>query len=162
MTPLRSRNRPDKGSCPKGQLALVILSFVAVSACQSEPVSTLPADPDSVVASGRDIYTSEGCVNCHGSRGEGEIGPQLNEGSVLETFGSCNDQLRWIELGSARWLIEVGASYGDPGKPVEGGMPTFGSRLDPDQIVAVAAFTRSAFGGAGVEEAVADCEGNRP
>ncbi|MGA7228994.1 MAG: cytochrome c [Acidimicrobiia bacterium] len=129
--------------------------LVSLVACSNN--AQTPPDPTRVIELGRDLFHSEGCVHCHGENGQGLIGPRLNNGSVLDTFSSCADQARWIEEGSAGWLRDFGSSYGDTNKPVKGGMPGFGKRLDPEQLRAVASFTRVVFGGADPDRVIADC-----
>jgi mono/diheme cytochrome c family protein len=132
-----------------------LVGMLVLSGCL-DPGEETP-DAASLIAQGEVLYRSEGCVNCHGIEGQGVIAPRLNEGAVLETFPSCAGQLRWVTLGSGEWARDVGATYGAGGKPVLGGMPSFGRRLDPEQIRQVVSFTRTVFGGADPVDVLADC-----
>lgn len=147
ITP-RSRRRAASA------LALLITLVTACSTSATEPIAA-----SEMVDRGRALFTSEGCVNCHGEEGQGLVGPRLRGGSVLETFPVCYEQVRWVSLGSARWKKEVGSTYGATSKPVRGGMPSFGSRLSSDQIMELVVFTRTVFGGSPPEEAVSNCSG---
>jgi len=131
-----------------GLVALALL----VAACGGAEGSTI----DPLVAEGRDVY-GRLCSTCHGGGGAGGVGPGFS--GVLETFPACADQVRWIALGSAGWLEEVGPTYGEQDKEVRGGMPGFGDSLTPDQIEAVATFVRVRYGGGEESTTVAGCVG---
>ncbi len=77
---------------------------------------------------------------------------------MLTTFGSCEDHLTWVRLGTQGWAADVGDTYGDSNKPVGGGgtMPGF-STLSDEQLRSVVYFERVRFGGANPEEALTDC-----
>ena len=109
--------------------------------------------PDAYIE-GRSAYGSI-CSACHGNAGQGGVGPEMSQ--VLETFPSCDDQIHWITLGSDRWLDEVGPTYGEPARPVEGGMAPIGDQLSPEEIAAVAMYERVRFGGLEIEEASRQC-----
>jgi mono/diheme cytochrome c family protein len=99
------------------------------------------------------------CASCHGSNGEGVSGPALT--GVGETFADPVDQAHWVTLGSTGWQQDVGNTYGDPDKPVTGGMPAWGEELTPEELMSVVAYERSEFGGLDVvEEGLIDAEGN--
>lgn len=110
---------------------------------------------------GGDIFmgtavTGVNCSGCHGVNGQGtDTFPALT--GVLTTFGSCSDQIEWINLGSSGWLAANGSTYGDTQKPVNQGMPTFGGTLTPEQIASVATFERVRFGGEDPDQALVDC-----
>jgi mono/diheme cytochrome c family protein len=111
------------------------------------------------LADGEQVYVDvAACQACHGDQGQGVSAPALAGGAVLTTFGSCEDHVNWVRLGTQGWAAEVGDTYGDTGKPVGGGgtMPAF-STLSDEQLRAVAYFERVRFGGANPDEALADC-----
>ena len=93
---------------------------------------------------GRGVYADR-CSSCHGSRGQGGVGPSLAD--VLETFPSCTEQQDWIALGSERWKAERGPTYGADDTAVTKVMPEHASSLTVDEIAAVAAFERVQYGG---------------
>lgn len=108
------------------------------------------------VALGADLYAGNvtpaaTCAGCHGANGEGSASfPALT--GVLTTFGSCEDHVEWVLLGSAGF----DNTYGDTNKPVQSGMPSHQALTD-EQLRSVAAFERVRFGGANPEETLADC-----
>jgi hypothetical protein len=109
------------------------------------------------IAQGQAIYDAAGsCQGCHGATGGGSGAiPALT--GVLTTFGSCADHVEWVNLGSAGFQAAGESTYGDPNKPINGGMPSFGTSLSAEQLASVAAFERVRFGGADPAEALADC-----
>ncbi len=102
---------------------------------------------------GRSIY-ADTCSVCHGSRGQGGVGPALDQ--VTATWPDCARQVEWIALGSDGWRARHGDVYGATAKPVEGGMPAQDSLTDAEQRL-VAAFERVTYGGMDREEALAAC-----
>ena len=135
-----------------GLVALIALT----ASCGGDP-SSQPIDPEAVTSTGAMLYEDEGCANCHGLRGNGDIGPDLS--GVLRTFSSCDTQVEWVSLGSAKWSQQRGSSYGDANKPVRGGMPGFGERLEERQIRRIVSFTRTEFAGGDQGEVVESCLG---
>lgn len=104
------------------------------------------------IAMGEDVYQNvANCDGCHGANGQGGVGPGF--GGVVTTFGSCADHIEWVTLGSEGFQ----GTYGDTDKPVNGGMPAFGSTLTEEQLAAVVAFERVRFGGADPTETLTDC-----
>ena len=93
---------------------------------------------------GRDVY-GDRCSACHGNRGQGGVAPSLAD--VLDTWPDCADHQDWISLGSERWKIERGATYGANDAPVTKVMPEHATTLTSDEIAAVAAFERVEYGG---------------
>lgn len=95
----------------------------------------------------RDTYAT--CATCHGKTGDGGVGPAL--ASVRETFPDCEEQIRWIRLGSNRWREEIGSTYGADETPVEGAMPSF-EHLGDAVIRRVAMYERVRFGGGEIDQ----------
>lgn len=112
-----------------------------------------PATPE--LRAGRDVYADR-CSACHGSRGQGGVGPALDE--VLTTWPSCDDHRRWVTIGSERWKTEVGPTYGATGKPIELVMPAMADLLSEREIALVAAFERVEYGGGDAAAVLADCD----
>jgi mono/diheme cytochrome c family protein len=112
------------------------------------------------IALGGDLYAGNvtpaaSCAGCHGANGEGAgTFPALT--GVLTTFGSCEDHVTWVRLGSSGWSSEIGDTYGDTNKAVSGGMPAHGA-LTEEQLRAVVAFERVRFGGADTDGTLTDC-----
>lgn len=113
------------------------------------------------IAEGEAIYMGTGvsgvnCSGCHGVSGGGGAGPPLN--AVVTTFGSCQDQVEWVTIGTPGFQAAGRSTYGDTGKPVGGGgvMPPHQS-LSPEQVASVAAFERVRFDGADPETTLTDC-----
>lgn len=128
---------------------LTIVGAVSIAACVP---ATPQLSPD--LEAGRDTYRAR-CATCHGGNGEGGVGPALAE--VIEAFSSCDDQMRWISLGSERFESEVGPTYGDQDTEITGVMPEFSTSLSEDEIAQVAAFERHEFAGATQTEAAEGC-----
>ena len=104
---------------------------------------------EGVLSTGGQIYESS-CAGCHGATGGGGSGPQLNDGEVLATFTSWEDQVAWVVNGSPA----AGIPYGDADRPGgqresagAGKMPAFNSSLEADQILAVVMYERVQHGG---------------
>ena len=102
-----------------------------------------------------EVVTAANCAGCHGPQGQGGVGPPL--GGVLGTFSSCADHIEWVTKGSPGFLAEGASTYGDTGKPINGGMPAFASSLSAEQIAAVAAFERVRLGAGDPAAVLADC-----
>ncbi|HEY7704155.1 MAG TPA: c-type cytochrome [Acidimicrobiia bacterium] len=119
-------------------LSTVMTGALLLGAC-SAPAGDLPPP----LEAGRDVFRSV-CSTCHGDSGQGLSGPSLD--GVLETFPACDDQLKWIMLGSEEWKSEVGPTYGAQDKAITEIMPGFASSLSETQVEQVAAYVRAAFG----------------
>ncbi|HJU80442.1 MAG TPA: c-type cytochrome [Acidimicrobiia bacterium] len=102
-----------------------------------------------------EVVTAANCAGCHGPQGQGGVGPPL--GGVLGTFSSCVDHIDWVAKGSAGFQAEGASTYGDTGKPINGGMPGFAGSLSAEQIAAVAAFERVRLGAGDPATVLADC-----
>jgi mono/diheme cytochrome c family protein len=72
---------------------------------------------------GGKIYVAN-CARCHGAHGQGNIGPQLSGGVVVNDFPNVADQVAVVANG-------------------RGGMPAFGHTLSAAQIRQVVDFTRT-------------------
>jgi Cytochrome C oxidase, cbb3-type, subunit III len=108
------------------------------------------------VAMGEDVYLNlASCDGCHGAQGQGGVGPGFS--GVLTTFGSCADHIEWVTLGSSGFQEAGESTYGDTGKAIAGGMPSFGGTLSEEQLASVVAFERVRFGGADPAETLTDC-----
>lgn len=93
---------------------------------------------------GQLAYGTGGCGSCHGSRGEGGVGPALAGGQSKLTFPNEADHVNWVRTGSA---AVAGQTYGDPNRPggprtATGGMPGFGGSMSEEEILAVVQFER--------------------
>ncbi len=114
-----------------GFAVFVVLLFVdkpdnptaAAPASSSSTSSTAGGGGAVVVVSGSDVF-AKNCATCHGSKGEGGIGPKLSGGAVTRDFSTADAELVIVKGG-------------------EGGMPAFGGRLSPDELKAVVDFTRT-------------------
>ena len=104
----------------------VALAFCAATfaACSSPSSPAAPID-DPVLAEGQKIYT-QNCASCHGASGGGGYGKKL-AGVVATNYPNIDDQIALIANG-------------------KGGMPAFGKKLSPEQLTAVARYTREVLG----------------
>jgi mono/diheme cytochrome c family protein len=121
------------------RLVASLAAFCVLAAACSGPAIVGSDD----LAGGRDTFGT--CAACHGGNGTGGVGPAL--ASVRETFPDCETQIEWVRLGSTGWQEEHGETYGAPGKPVNGGMPSF-AELGDREIRQVVLYERVRFGGA--------------
>lgn len=94
----------------------------------AEASATLQPDDAAVVALGEKIFGVR-CQACHGSKGEGRVGPSFQDDVWL--YGGTDEDI----LTSVRG-----------GRPK--GMPPWGKQLKADEIVAVASFVRKLNNGA--------------
>ncbi len=78
------------------------------------------------VAAGAELFQAN-CSGCHGSEGEGGVGPALAGG--LSRFASEEEVATFVSTG------------------VPGRMPGFETRLDPDQVNAVAHYVWTEMAG---------------
>jgi len=112
------------------------------------------SDAESPLRQGRTIY-GDSCSVCHGNRGQGLVGPSLDE--VVVTWPTCDAHVEWIEVGSEGWVVRYGETYGATDNPVEGGMPAHSEILTLEEMRLVAAFERVSYGGQAEAEALEDC-----
>ncbi|MDH4169329.1 MAG: cytochrome c [Acidimicrobiia bacterium] len=105
-------------------LAAVLVVVALGGACSSPPEVPVGPDgqPDPVLAQGRDIFGSR-CSSCHGTSGGGNRGPNIQSEAVTTKYPDIADQTRVIGEGRNQ-------------------MPAFGNRLTPQEIEAVARYTR--------------------
>jgi mono/diheme cytochrome c family protein len=129
-------------------VAALVLLAVALAACGGSSVSD-------EFKEGRTIY-GDYCAVCHGSAGQGGVGPALDE--VLSTWPSCDQQVEWVSIGSERWRAQYGETYGANDSPITAVMPQHDDRLTLDEIRRVSAFERIQYGGQEEADAFADCE----
>jgi mono/diheme cytochrome c family protein len=101
------------------------------------------ADP---VTIGNQVYHTY-CSTCHGSNGEGGVGPALHGGVAAITFPNVADHVDWVKNGSTG--LPKNAPYGDPNRAggqhvaSKNDMPGFGSTLSPTQIQDVVLYERT-------------------
>lgn len=143
------------GQCGEAtELATEVVTGNIVNCDGSEFTGQVIANglPD-FIAMGEQIYA--GCAGCHapGGGGVGEFPPLTG---VLTTFGSCLDHVEWVEKGSEGFRAEGRTTYGDTGRPIQGGMPGHPA-LSEEQLAAVSAFERVRFAGADRDEVLVDC-----
>src|SRR5436305_11999714 len=88
---------------------------------------------------------AKNCSPCHGTQGEGGVGPKLAGGEAKLTFPNEADHIAWVNTGSAP---HKGQPYGDPARAggqhtaKTGGMPPFKGTLTDAEIKNVVTFER--------------------
>ena len=98
------------------------------------------------VTIGNQVYHSS-CSTCHGSNGEGGVGPALHGGVAAITFPKVQDHIDWVKNGSTG--LAKNAPYGDPNRTggqhvaSKNDMPGFASSLTPTQIQDVVTYERT-------------------
>jgi len=109
-----------------------------------------PPNVNDPVVAGATLFTNN-CATCHGSSGEGGVGPQLNGGQVLKVWPKLADHIKWVHTGGEPY---VGQTIGATNIPVPANnvMPAFGmdhgGPLTDQQIEDVVCYERVTFGGA--------------
>ena len=125
MSPQR-RDEPDRSWMVWAVVAAVtfaacVLVVVLVGGSAGGPSGDSASDE---VVDGEALYAQH-CANCHAIDGAGAIGPQLNDGRMVERFPDVDDEVAVITAGRA-----------------DLGMPPFSQTLTEEQIRAVAEHTR--------------------
>jgi mono/diheme cytochrome c family protein len=98
------------------------------------------------VTIGNAVYHSN-CSTCHGSNGEGGVGPALHGGLSALTFPNVADQINWVKNGSTG--LAKNTPYGDPNRAggqhvaAKNDMPGFASSLSAAQIQDVVTYERT-------------------
>jgi mono/diheme cytochrome c family protein len=127
-----AHRRGGKGAAPTSDRTVwLIAAVITVVACALMVLWVIPAltgdagdDPDQVVTRADAAFLYERhCGTCHGLEGQGNIGPQLADGTVLEAYPEVNDQIAVITDG-------------------RNDMPPFGDSLTDAEIRAIAEHTR--------------------
>lgn len=132
--------------------ALLVWAIIYVNGVTNPPAPT--NTPDSMGAA---IYTKN-CSTCHGVGGTGSATvPAFAGGDLLTVFTKWEDQIQWVNVGSADWKSVTGlTTFGDTKKPNVGGMPGFGplsgGGLSCTDIVLVVRYEREHFAGAQPDE----------
>lgn len=103
---------------------LAIVAFVAFVALLlvKQPTSSGGSSRAAATVDGASLFAAN-CAGCHGSQGEGGVGPKLAGGRVTTAFADASRELTFIRSGS-------------------GVMPGFASTLTPEQLQAVVDYTR--------------------
>ncbi len=147
---LVSPNGPACGTA--GQLRIEESTGLAVN-CDG---SAYGSSEVNYLSLGAGIYAQ--CAACHGSNGEGGVGPAFAGGAVLTTFpeGQCSSHIEWVALGTNGF---PDPTYGATNKPVGGGgvMPAFGAGLSEEELASVVLYERVTFGGESLDVAQVDC-----
>jgi mono/diheme cytochrome c family protein len=120
--------------------ALPLWAYVFAGTLEPPPSGEGPAEL------GAALFASNGCGACHGATGGGGVGPAFTNGAIYQTWPRFEDQVEWVRLGSTGWIDQHGDTYGATNKPVNGGMPSFGS-LSDEQLVMVVYHERNTLGG---------------
>ena len=103
-------------------LVLVFTGVLVVVMLTYRP-ATPAASAGPTAANGQAIFAAN-CAECHGSRGQGDVGPRLAGGAVVAKYPNAADQVAVVTKG-------------------RGGMPAWSGRLTPAQIAAVVEYTRT-------------------
>jgi mono/diheme cytochrome c family protein len=104
--------------------ALFVVLLFAYRPGSVAPSRHLATEPVGA-ATGRLIFT-DNCATCHGSRGEGDIGPKLAGGTVVTRYPDERAEIAVVTDG-------------------RDGMPAWSGRLTAAQIRAVVDYTRNSL-----------------
>ena len=94
---------------------------------QSSPFPTGAAAHDAQLLLGRTVFSSH-CAQCHGSSGQGGVGPSFNGGVLLRTFPTAARQVAFVKAG-------------------KGVMPAWRGVLSEAQLEAVVRYEREVLSG---------------
>ncbi len=101
---------------------MCVLVGCGSSAAVDAPKPTGSKAQDAQLLDGRQVFISN-CARCHGSHGQGGVGPALEHGHARKRFPNPNDQVKFVKSGF-------------------GIMPSFDGRLSQTQINDVVRYTR--------------------
>jgi mono/diheme cytochrome c family protein len=124
-------------------LALLPIWAFAYIGALNPPSSAAPVLTP--IQNGAQVF-AKNCSPCHGTQGEGGIGPKLAGGEAKLTFPNQADQITWVDTGSISKA--KGTPYGDPARPggqhivKVAGMPAFKGTLTDTEIQDVVMFER--------------------
>ena len=114
-------------------VVFVVLLFVdrapgtkTVAASAPNPYGSSGSSSPTTVASGVDgraVYANN-CARCHGTTGQGGVGPKLSAPALKKQFADIRTQVLFVSQGA-------------------GVMPAFGTTLSPAEIQAVVEYTRT-------------------
>jgi mono/diheme cytochrome c family protein len=105
---------------------LALASFVLfVALLLLDQPSSKSASPSATAGpvDGAAVYDTN-CATCHGSKGQGGVGPKLSDGAVTSDFRDAQAEIVVVSGG-------------------RDGMPAFQNRLSPEELEAVVDFTRT-------------------
>ncbi len=117
---------------------LAITAVIGLTACggggggtgASAPLPSGALAHDPTLLAGRKIYSAE-CATCHGTHGQGGVGPSFTKGRLVHDFPNAADQVVFVSNG-------------------KGVMPAFGAGiLSREQIQTVVAYEREVLSRAG-------------
>lgn len=128
-------------------LALLAVSIAAPALAQSTPEnSTTPVAPPAsaptaasdatpeLIAQGEKVYNGPGnCYACHGSNGQGAVGPNLADAEWIHSKGSLEDIVVQVTSGVPQEKSKTGIPM----------PPKGGSTISDEDIRAVAAYVYS-------------------
>ena len=148
---------------PLRLVAAGLVLIAALAACGGDDTReaptfapTSPAERiDAALAAGADVFAAQ-CLVCHTVNGQPGTGPVLDP-DMLEVFPACKDEIEFTTIGSMDWPDDT---YGATNKPIMGtgiAMPGFGTVLTPEELEAVALWSRVTLGGAELEPTADDC-----
>ena len=105
--------------------ASIGIAILAIGLGGSSSSAASPNDAVSLLT-GQRLYATS-CASCHGTNGEGRVGPALGDGAVVENYPDIADQIRVIAAG-------------------RNAMPSFEGQLTPEEIESVALYERDELG----------------
>jgi len=124
-------------------LALLPIWAFAYVGALNPPSSAAPVLTP--IQNGAQVF-AKNCSPCHGTQGEGGVGPKLAGGEAKLTFPNEADHIAWVDTGSISKA--KGTPYGDPNRPGGqhivhvAGMPAFKGTLTDTEIQDVVMFER--------------------
>jgi mono/diheme cytochrome c family protein len=82
-------------------VAAAVVGLVACGGGGASDESPLPSGVhahDATLLAGRKVFAAE-CATCHGSSGQGGVGPTFNDGRLVRDFPNASDQVSFVARG---------------------------------------------------------------
>ena len=122
MVVVRARVVAWRGALGLAAVALLGACGGGGASPSGSPLPTGAQAHDATLLAGRNVYSAD-CASCHGSRGQGGVGPTFHDGRLAHDFPNAEDQVTFVSHG-------------------KGVMPSFAGVLTAGQLESVVAYER--------------------
>ncbi len=115
-------------------VSVVAVAITAPAAAQTAFPGGLPPVTPALIARGDTVYHGPGnCYACHGTKGEGLVGPNLTDAEWIHSKGSYEEIVAQVNSGIAKEQAKSGIPM-----PAKGG-----GTISDEDVQAVAAYVHS-------------------